>query len=347
MEERDFSERPEKPDASDCCNSGCDPCVLDLYEKRIKEWENRYSHNVISTRSEVRTDLLSETKLKQFCLVNKIQLFENVYRFTFQPVLSNNDETKNFNDLVPIDQILEKNISGILPYKVGQHIILRGYDITDLKNELSKGVNKNNNVIEPETIINYLSRAYTPVTIASEQSNCCFEIVVKIYNYGEMSKYLNKLQLGDIVACRGPYGNFVYSANMYRHLLMLCIGTGIAPMYSIIKSIINNDKDETFVQLMYGVQTANDIILRDELRQFTAYWNFNEQFYLSQSNLETPKFGENFIYNRIDSKAIINYVIDKNKSELLVLICGTDSFCQNIEKCVSDFGIDKTNIHVF
>ena len=43
-------EAPEKPLPSDCCGSGCDPCVLDVYEdareryeEALKHWEKRFA----------------------------------------------------------------------------------------------------------------------------------------------------------------------------------------------------------------------------------------------------------------------------------------------------------------
>ena len=29
---------PEKPDPSECCGSGCVPCILDLYEDELERW---------------------------------------------------------------------------------------------------------------------------------------------------------------------------------------------------------------------------------------------------------------------------------------------------------------------
>ena len=33
--------RPQPPDPSECCNSGCDPCVFTLYEDALDRWEER------------------------------------------------------------------------------------------------------------------------------------------------------------------------------------------------------------------------------------------------------------------------------------------------------------------
>ncbi|WP_243849266.1 oxidoreductase-like domain-containing protein [Paraburkholderia rhizosphaerae] len=41
---------PIRPSADDCCRSGCDPCVFDLYNEALEryhvalaEWETRHS----------------------------------------------------------------------------------------------------------------------------------------------------------------------------------------------------------------------------------------------------------------------------------------------------------------
>ncbi len=33
--------KPQPPDPSDCCNSGCEPCVFELWEDAMDRWEAR------------------------------------------------------------------------------------------------------------------------------------------------------------------------------------------------------------------------------------------------------------------------------------------------------------------
>lgn len=33
--------KPQPPDPSECCNSGCEPCVFELYEDALERWEAR------------------------------------------------------------------------------------------------------------------------------------------------------------------------------------------------------------------------------------------------------------------------------------------------------------------
>lgn len=32
---------PPKPEPEPCCGSGCDPCVLEIYEEALERWEQR------------------------------------------------------------------------------------------------------------------------------------------------------------------------------------------------------------------------------------------------------------------------------------------------------------------
>ena len=48
---------PEQLDDSECCRSGCDPCIFDLYQgevevyrKKLKEWEARQCEACLDVR---------------------------------------------------------------------------------------------------------------------------------------------------------------------------------------------------------------------------------------------------------------------------------------------------------
>ena len=72
---------------------------------------------------------------------------------------------------------------------------------------------------------------------------------------------------------------------------MLAAGTGIAPMMQVIRHIVHNEGEDTFVRLLYACRTYKDVLLREELNQLTAFWNFTVLYVLSQVRLfNTPTF---------------------------------------------------------
>ena len=81
----------------------------------------------------------------------------------------------------------------------------------------------------------YEKRPYTPTA----NSQGCFELLVKAYAAGVVSRALHALPLGSAVDVFGPAGRFDYESEVRarRHWIMIAQGTGITPFYQIIKHV--------------------------------------------------------------------------------------------------------------
>jgi len=58
---------------------------------------------------------------------------------------------------------------------------------------------------------------------------------------------------------RGPKGKFAYTRTLAPHLLMIAGGSGITPMYRIIKSSVLDPADKTVLRLLYANVEEEDI----------------------------------------------------------------------------------------
>jgi len=65
----------------------------------------------------------------------------------------------------------------------------------------------------------------------------CAVLPLQVYEKGVMTRHLDGLKVGDTIDVRGPKGNYTYVAGHHSALLMLAGGTGITPMFQIIKAI--------------------------------------------------------------------------------------------------------------
>jgi CDP-4-dehydro-6-deoxyglucose reductase len=80
---------------------------------------------------------------------------------------------------------------------------------------------------------------------------------------------LRTLAHGDRLDVQIPLGDFRYHAEDYREMLMVATGTGLAPIKSILESMMDDD-DCPPVALYWGMRTEADLYLADEIRGWAA-----------------------------------------------------------------------------
>lgn len=108
-------------------------------------------------------------------------------------------------------------------------------------------------------------RSYTPISGDHQPGH--FDLLIKSYAQGNISKYMASLIVGQTIRVKGPKGAFVYEPNMVRHFGMIAGGTGITPMLQIIRAIVRGRAagDRTEVDLIFANVTAQDILLKEDL----------------------------------------------------------------------------------
>lgn len=95
---------------------------------------------------------------------------------------------------------------------------------------------------------------------------------------------------------KGPKGKFMYSSTLSPHLLMIAGGTGITPMYQIIKSSLNTPGDKTEMALIYANVEETDILLRQELEDLAARSNGRLRLYHCLNTVPADwKHGQGFV----------------------------------------------------
>ncbi|KAK4446743.1 YWTD domain-containing protein [Podospora aff. communis PSN243] len=113
-----------------------------------------------------------------------------------------------------------------------------------------------------------ISRSYTPVSNNSDLGR--IELLIKVYDQGAMTQYLASMSVGQTIDIRGPKGAMQYSRKYATKIGMIAGGTGITPMYQLIRAICEDDSDNTQISLIYANNTEEDILLRDELQGFAV-----------------------------------------------------------------------------
>lgn len=147
---------------------------------------------------------------------------------------------------------------------------------------------------------------------------------------GNISRHFNLLKIGDRIRVKGPKGNFVYTNKLTGHLGMIAGGTGITPMYQIIRSSIWDASDATTINLIYANVNEEDILLRDELEHLhhNSAGRFNI-FYVLNNPPPGWKGGVGFV----TKEQIAHYMPSQDK-DCKILMCGPPPMMTAM-KCVN------------
>lgn len=106
-----------------------------------------------------------------------------------------------------------------------------------------------------------VKRPYTPSSLVGTLG--FFELTVKRYATGTVSRYLHDRRVGETVEISGPHAGGHWVDGMATKVGLVAGGTGITPMISIIRWILA--KGLPVEQwLVFANKTEADIILRDE-----------------------------------------------------------------------------------
>lgn len=280
-----------EPDPSDCCGSGCDPCIFDVYEQ--------FRNN--KKTSEKSTNCISGTKYTTFVVKNVKKLTENAYVYTFS---------------YKMEERSDDDVS--LSFNPGQHFLVRSEDPNGSGSK-------------------YFTRAYTPISNSTDLS---FDVLIKLYRGGKMSEYFRWLRPGDETLWRGPYGSYEIDYSL-KNLLMICQGTGIAPMLAVIETLLKNEFCETAIKLLYS---CNPPYFHNELYRLAAFWNFSYELF---GNNFQPKYNEIVHNRRLASTDIETYLTDIDHDRFQVVVCGSDSFSETVTRFLYDCNVNKDFIYIF
>lgn len=192
------------------------------------------------------------------------------------------------------------------------------------------------------------SRKYTP----TETRVGSFDLIVKVYPDGLLGNHMNKMNIGDELYIAGrPVGKNLYWGNgqftvsnraiAAKSIAFICAGSGITPIYAILKKMVDYNDTGIDAKVLYVNKTLHDIILRDKLNAM-ATENISIRYSLTRPDADwTGLKGR-------PTKEMIQDILTKEKEkEQVVVICGSYDFNSDISQMCLDLGVAKEYIVKF
>lgn len=181
-----------------------------------------------------------------------------------------------------------------------------------------------------------VARCFSIVSSPNDTSELQFSMRAR----GRFTTALSKLKPGDEVDVRGPYGGFVFDPDRHSDSIFIAGGIGITPFMSMM-AYATETQSPRELQLIYGVQTQDDVPFVDELRSYVAH-NPNLHVTLAVDRGEVDKLAPfDISMGRISPELLHNALAGGGKT---VFICGPPPFMNGIMKTLVAQGVPKNRI---
>lgn len=186
-----------------------------------------------------------------------------------------------------------------------------------------------------------IRRAYS---ICAAPQSGELRIAVKSVKNGFFSKFANeKLSVGNVIEVGTPEGKFMFEpkADRQKNYAAFVAGSGITPVFSIIKSVLEEEPNSTFV-LVYGNKSEKETIFHNQLHNLQLQYvgRLFVQYVYSQST------ADNALLGRIDHTTV-NYVLKSKHAEMefsKYFLCGPEEMIQIVTAALKENNVSDSDI---
>ncbi len=184
-------------------------------------------------------------------------------------------------------------------------------------------------------------------SICSSPSEGELRVAIKQVEQGKFSTYANEvLKPGDVLETMPPMGNFTPKGDKTgaKNIVAFAAGSGITPIMSIMKSVLEGDDTSTFT-LVYGNRSRNTIIFREEIEALKNKYMLRLRLYhvLSREHMDIPLFS-----GRLGAEKCAEFcetLIDYKETDEF-FICGPEQMILSVRKQLGEIGVADEKVHI-
>lgn len=195
--------------------------------------------------------------------------------------------------------------------------------------------------LQKELAGNILRRAYS---ICSSTGSNELRIGIKEVEDGKFSQFANtKLKVGELLDLAGPEGKFTLpiSVSNSKNYMAFAAGSGITPILSMIKSVLETEQNSRFV-LIYGNKSSETAMFKNELDQLA-------ELYPDQLDIEfvySQKLESDALFGRINVDVVHDMLKVKYKHILCddYFLCGPEEMIDLVSETLLKYGVKKDQV---
>jgi len=182
-------------------------------------------------------------------------------------------------------------------------------------------------------------------SICSAPSEGVLRVGIKRLKGGRFSTYANDvLKEGDILEVMEPMGKFTHtcSAGKENHYIAFAAGSGITPILSIVKSVLEEEPNSRF-SLFYGNKRTADIMFKEEIEGLkNLHLNrFSVYHILSKERGDIPLFEGRIDQEKLEKFARLFFDVGQVNA---VFLCGPLEMTESIADFLKQKGMSEDKI---
>ncbi|KAJ3961067.1 hypothetical protein N0V92_002273 [Colletotrichum tropicale] len=204
-------------------------------------------------------------------------------------------------------------------------------------------------------------RAYTPLSECSQKGK--LDVLIKIYNDlpgrpgGKMTQALDAIPVGHWVDFKGPVGKFEYlgkgicsisgKARSIKRFIMVCGGSGITPIFQVLRAVMNDAEDSTRCLVLDGNRAEHDILCREDLDTIATA---NPDKCRLVHTLTRPPTGWKGLTGYLDKTVFEGEVgpcRNDTNGEEMILMCGPPALEKSARDILSEMGWRDEDFLIF
>lgn len=181
-------------------------------------------------------------------------------------------------------------------------------------------------------------------SICSAPDDPYLRVGVKKVADGRFSTFVNEtLSVGDTIRVMPPEGRFTSLAGPRHDYLLIAAGSGITPMLSIAKTVLQHEPDST-IALVYGNRSSDTIMFGEELQDLKD--RYLQRFTLIHL-LSREKQDVDILNGRIDGERI-GLLSERGLIDPLgadgVFLCGPGEMIDAVAAALEALGVERDRI---
>jgi len=217
---------------------------------------------------------------------------------------------------------------------------------TEIKDIIDETPNIKTFVLKPKESFSFETGQFVELTVPGigeapfTPSSSPFEketLEITIMDVGVVTNKLHKMNKGDIVGLRGPYGKGYPIEDFHnREVLIVGGGVGLAPLRSFLLTLLAQKEKFKKIVLCYGARTPDDIVYK----KLFPHWHK----YKSMDILRSVDKADN---SWKETEGVVTVLLDKIKVSIpssVGVVCGPPIMMKFSTKKLLDMGLKPSQI---